>query len=175
MDRQHHDTLRTECTRLWNEVFGDSNEFISAFMDNHYAESNMLYIESCDRLLSMLHLIPFELCETRVAYIYAVATDCNARGKGYATQLINKAIQKAKNEGYKAVITLPADSRLTEFYARFGFRGRFATVFDSPDKFDFGTGKKDDDFTMILPLDNDFPTPTENDKIILKKTGLSLF
>ena len=169
MNKDHRDILRTECTRLWKEIFGDSDEFISAFMNNHYTENNMLYVENHSRLLSMLHFIPFDLCGTRIAYIYAVATDHDARGKGYATRLINKAIEKAKNEGYKAVITLPADSRLTEFYARFGFRGRFATEFDTPDSFDFGTGNKNDDFTMILPLGNDFPTPTENNKIILKK------
>ena len=169
MEKLKGDILKNECTRLWKTVFGDSNEFIASFIESHYNEENMLYIEQHGKLLSMLHLIPFHLNGMCVAYIYAVATDSNTRGKGYATTLMQQAIEKAEKDGCKAVITLPADKGLVGFYSRFGFKGLYSVTFDTPDNFDFGTGNADNDFVTILPLDNSFAVPTEKDKIILKK------
>lgn len=146
--------LIEEYTRLWKEAFGDSEEFISAFMERYCNKECALHIEGNGKVLSMLHLIPFTLNGYRVAYIYAVATDSCARGKGHASRLIEQAIEKAKENGYKAIITLPADNGLTEFYSRFGFKGRFAVRFKTPDNFDFGTGDTKKDFACILLLDN---------------------
>lgn len=169
MNTPKSDILKAECIRLWKTAFSDSDDFIASFIESHYKEENMLYIEQNGKLLSMLHLIPFHLNGMCVAYIYAVATDSNARGKGYATTLMQQAIEKAEKDGYKAVITLPADKGLVGFYSRFGFKGLYSVTFDTPDNFDFGTGNADNDFVTILPLDNSFAVPTEKDKIILKK------
>lgn len=147
---------KEECTRLWKEVFGDSDEFISSFMEHFYTEENMLYITENEKISSMLHIIPFEQNGAKVAYMYAVATDYHARGKGYAKKLIRQAIEKAKKEGYKAIFTLPADEGLSEFYSQFGFKGKYPVEFKTQHDFDFGTGKKEKDLAMILPLDSNY-------------------
>ena len=145
-------SIEEQCTALWKEVFGDEEEFILSFMQNYYEKSNMLYIEENGRLLSMLHLIPFELEGREVGYIYAVATATDARGRGLASQLIEEAIEKARKKGFAAVITLPAEETLHEFYSRFGFKGKYKTLFHTPDNFDFGTGDKEKDFVTVLEL-----------------------
>ena len=147
-------TKKEECARLWKEVFGDSDEFISSFMEYFYVEDNMLYITENGKISSMLHIIPFEHNGSKVAYMYAVATECHARGKGYAKKLIRQAIEKAKSEGYKAIFTLPADAGLSEFYSQFGFKGKCPVEFETLHDFDFGTGEKEKDLAMILPLDS---------------------
>lgn len=157
----------TECARLWKEVFGDSDEFILSFINDFYNADNMLCIEQQDKIVSMLHIIPFELDDSKVAYIYAVATAANERGKGHAGELIKQAIEKAKKEGYKAVFTLPADEGLTVFYSQFGFKGKFAVTFEARNNFDFGTGCCDKDFVMVLPLENGFRISAEK-KITLR-------
>ena len=162
-------SLETECKRLWKETFGDSDEFISSFMEHHFRKENMLYIEECGRVLSMLHIIPFELCGRRVAYMYAVATESNARGKGLATRLIEQAIKKVKSSGYSALITLPADDGLRKFYTRFGFKGAFPVKFITPDDFDFGTGDPEKEIVAILPFDKEILPLLEGGTIILKK------
>lgn len=149
-------TKTNECRRLWKEVFGDSNEFISSFINGFYSEENMLCIELDSRVVSMLHVVPFELDGKKVAYIYAVATDADARGQGLATKLIRQAIEKTKAEGYKAVFTLPADEGLREFYSRFGFKGLYAVRFETKEEFDFGTGDSEKDYVMMLSLENGF-------------------
>ena len=147
------DNKAKECARLWKEVFGDSDEFISSFINDFYTADNMLCIEQDGKVVSMLHIVPFELNGSKVAYMYAVATTANERGKGHAKQLIRQAIEKAKSEGYKAIFTLPADDGLTSFYSQFGFKGRYAVTFETKNGFDFGTGNSDKDFVMALPLE----------------------
>ena len=144
---------KEECRRLWKEVFGDSDEFIASFINLFYNEENMLCIEQDGKLLSMLHIIPFELNGSKVAYIYAVATDADARGKGYAGKLIRHAIEKAQSKGYKAIFTLPADDMLRDFYSKFGFKGRYAIKFETKECFDFGTGEEEKDIAMAIVLD----------------------
>lgn len=151
-------TLKEECARLWKEVFGDSDEFISSFMEHFYTRDNMLYIAEKGRMSSMLHIVPFEQNGLKVAYMYAVATDYHARGKGYAKRLIRQAIEKAEKDGYKAIFTLPADEGLSEFYSQFGFKGKYPVEFKTLHDFDFGTGEKEKDLAMILSLDNNYIT-----------------
>ena len=145
-------SIEEQCTALWKEVFGDEEEFIRSFMQNHHDSDNMLYIEENGRLLSMLHLIPFELEGREVGYIYAVATATDARGRGLASQLIEEAIEKARKKGFAAVITLPAEETLHEFYGRFGFKGKYKATFKAADGFDFGTGDSGKDFVTVLEL-----------------------
>ena len=147
-----------ECTRLWKEVFGDSDEFISSFMEHFYTEENMLYITENGKISSMLHIIPFEHNGVKVAYMYAVATDYHSRGKGYAKKLIRQAIEKAERDGYKAIFTLPANEGLFGFYSQFGFKGKYPVEFETPYDFDFGTGETEKDLAMILTLDNNYIT-----------------
>ena len=147
---------KEECRLLWKEVFGDSDEFITSFIDIFYNEENMLCIEQDGKILSMLHIIPFELNGSKVAYIYAVATDADARGQGYASKLIRQAIDKMQAEGYKAILTLPADDMLRSFYFKFGFEGRYAVKFETEEGFDFGTGDCEKDYVMMLALEKGF-------------------
>ena len=168
METAHDKWLQKECSRLWKEAFGDSDDFIGSFMELHYREEGMLYIEENGKLLSMLHIIPFEACGMRVAYIYAVATAIQARGKGYAARLIHEAITKTAAEGFQAVVILPASESLMEYYSRFGFHDRHHVVFDTPDGFDFGTGESSNDFVTILPTGNASLPFLENEEIILR-------
>jgi predicted acetyltransferase len=157
---------KEECRRLWKEVFGDSDEFIASFINLFYNEENMLCIEQDGKMLSMLHIIPFELNGSKVAYIYAVATDADARGQGYATKLIKQAIEKAQVEGYKAIFTLPADDMLRSFYSQFGFKGIYTIKFETKEHFDFGTGEEEKDIAMAIILDNRLILP---EVIVLKE------
>lgn len=162
------DNKASECARLWKEVFGDSDEFISSFINDFYNADNMLSIEQDGKIQSMLHVVPFDYNGSKVAYIYAVATTASERGKGHAGLLIRRAIEKAKNEGYKAVFTLPANDGLVSFYSQFGFKGRYAVMFETKNNFDFGTGYSEKDHVMMLGLEIGFALPTES-KITLRK------
>ncbi len=149
----------SDCFDLWYEVFRDSREDIDDFIINHYSQSQALYIREQERIVAMLHLVEFSCEHGRCGYIYAVATQGLSRGRGFATELINRAIAQAKESGYSFIATIPASQSLRGWYGEFGFEGSVATTFSSPTPYDFGTGVSEGDNTMIMRLcEMDLPT-----------------
>ncbi len=150
------------CKELWQRVFHDDDEFIDEFIQNHYSLHQMLCVEDhvAKRYLSMLHIIPFEAEAGRIAYIYGVATDEDARNRGLATKLMQQAMEQIAADGsYQAALLIPSEEWLREYYARFGFSGSIPTTFDAYNNFDFGSGDTQLDIAMICPVSSDFETP----------------
>lgn len=168
-----NEILKKEIARLWAEAFGEEKEVTDLFLEHFYNRDRMLYTECNDRLLSMLHIVPFMLQEQKIGYIYAVATDIAERGKGLATLLMHKAVESAREMGLDALVLIPADDGLRAFYSHFGFVGDAKVAFDAPHGFDFGTGDSDDDRLCWLPLKDDFKVtpPCDDTAILLTYTG----
>ena len=107
--------------RLWLEAFEeDTPEDADLFLKTHYSPERMLSIEDPEQpgeLASMLHIVPFG----ETAYIYAVATAKNRRGRGYATRLIKEALEKSKQEGYLYAALIPSNNTNREWYRNMGF------------------------------------------------------
>lgn len=172
MDRFSEKESRiNNCRILWQDIFGDSNEYIEHFIDRYYCNSNMLSIESNGNLLSMLHIIPFSYHHFKVGYIFAVATHPEARCRGYATRLINEAIAVAKERGYDALSLIPASAALYDYYTRFGFSGKYKVTFLLPDDFSFNSDTPQEDCIALLPLSERFTTPADDSTIELKWEG----
>ena len=159
---------RTEKVKqLWQEAFGDSEEFIDTFLHRFHTPERMYTLWNGDQLLSMLHLLPFRMNGTEVGYIYGVATSPTERGKGHATHLLREAIEQARNKRLGALVTIPADESLRRYYAKFGFTGRHPAFFKGTGDFDLGTGESCKDIMAILPLNNT-PPLANNDTITLE-------
>ncbi len=144
MDRTMH-----EVCRLWMEVFGDSEEFIDAFMATAYDSRNLFAHWERDRMVSMAHLLPFRTSEgRRIDYLYGVATDPEWRGRGFASELILCALRRAESEA-NAVVLIPSGEDVKPFYRSLGFvDAEIPLRFE--DEFDFGTGDEERDRAMIL-------------------------
>ncbi len=146
----HHEA---QCKMLWREVFGDEDSFIDHFLQRHFSYQRMLYVADPDnRYVSMLHIIPMECDAGRVAYIYAVATHPKCRALGYASMLMEAAMKRIKNEGYKAALLIPSEEWLVEYYAKFGFHKGAHVTFEISDGFDFGSGDPANDNSLICNL-----------------------
>lgn len=148
----HHD--EKECKKLWREVFGDEEQFIDEFLVNHYSQHMMLRVTDPDnRYLSMVHIVPFESTIGRIAYIYGVATHPECRGRGYATKLMNAAMELIKDRGFIGAALIPSEEWLLSYYQRFGFNGAIPTRFNSYNSFDFGSGRSEDDLAMVYKIE----------------------
>ncbi len=146
----HHEA---QCKKLWREVFGDEDSFIDHFIQKHFSHENMLYISDPDnQYVAMLHIVPMESEAGKIAYIYGVATHPTCQGRGYATMLMNSAMDKIKREGYVASILIPSQEWLIDFYARFGFTKGAHISFSTLDNFDFGSGDPTKDNSLICAL-----------------------
>ncbi|MFR9558873.1 MAG: GNAT family N-acetyltransferase [Rikenellaceae bacterium] len=159
----HHEA---ECKRLWRTVFGDEDSFIDHFLQKHFSHPNMLYITDPDnRYVAMLHIIPMESAQGRVAYIYGVATHPKCQKRGYATMLMEAAMKKIESDDYVAAALIPSEEWLMDYYARFGFYPACNIIFSTPDNFDFGTGDSSKDNALICPLSE----VTFNGELLLRR------
>lgn len=124
---------------LWREAFGDSDEYIDAFFECFAVDDVLHTLSLGNRVVSALYALPVILkvgdAVVRSAYLYAVATRREYRGMGCMAELMRCTHDKLQQEGYDAVLLLPADEALAGYYARFGYRfcaGRKENIFSAP-------------------------------------------
>ncbi len=116
--------LKQDAVKLWNEAFGDSEEYISFFHSAHDS-CFCLMLTDGDELTNALYLIDGELCGQKGYYLFAAATFKKFRGRGYMAALLEKAERFAKNNGKSFIALVPAEGTLFDYYSRFGYKTAF--------------------------------------------------
>lgn len=106
---------------LWKTVFGDTDAFLDAFFSIAYSPDRCRYLTEGDAVVSALYWFDCEYEGGKLAYIYAVATDPNHRGKGLASRLMADTHAHLKALGYAGAVLKPAKG-LFPFYARLGYQ-----------------------------------------------------
>lgn len=106
--------------QLWKTVFGDTDAFLDAFFSIAYSPDRCRYLTEGDAVVSALYWFDCEYEGGKLAYIYAVATDPNHRGKGLASRLMTQTHAHLKELGYAGAVLKPAKG-LFPFYERLGY------------------------------------------------------
>jgi len=111
---------------LWTTAFGDGDEFLNLFFSTLYRPEEMLVGRERGRVVTMLALLPMTLVDERggrqrTPYIYALASDPEERGKGWARGLLRFAGETAARRGAAGLCTVPAQASLHRFFASAGF------------------------------------------------------
>lgn len=117
-----------EIINLWQQSFGDKEEYIRFYMERRFTDETMLVVRRDGRLVSMAGFLPVKLnlavldCEREAEkfdayYVYAVATHPDCRKMGYASAIIEHAFKKWK----KPLILQPASESLEKYYGDLGF------------------------------------------------------
>ena len=122
--------MTAECAalkRLWMQAFSDPEEVPEAFFSTAFSPARYNTVRINGVPVSALYWLDCSLQDSRFAYIYAVATDCAFRGKGYAGRLMEDTHRLLKQAGYAGAILVPGEPWLFEFYQKFGYRV-FSTV-----------------------------------------------
>jgi len=115
---------------LWELAFGDGGDYVDNFFHNYYAPERVLVLEEEGEVQSMTAWFGSTLRlphggTDRCAYLYAVATHPDCRGKGYAGALLRYCGQHLKGLGYQGLTTVPARAELHMFFAQNGFQEYF--------------------------------------------------
>ena len=106
--------------RLWKTVFGDPDTFIDTFFEIAYTPERCRYIAENGEAISALYWFDCSYEGGKLAYIYAVATHPDHRGKGLASRLLTESHEHLKALGYAGCVLKPAKG-LFPFYERLGY------------------------------------------------------
>lgn len=106
--------------QLWKIVFGDPDSFIDAFFDVAFSPDRCRCLEENGNVISALYWFDCSYEGGKLAYIYAVATHPDHRGKGLASRLLEDTHTHLKETGYAGAVLKPA-SGLFPFYERLGY------------------------------------------------------
>jgi len=105
---------------LWRNVFGDPEEFIDAFFRIAFSPDRCRYLTLDGQVVSALYWFDCRYEGGKLAYIYAVATHPEHRGKGLASRLLTETHAHLKAQGYAGSVLKPAKG-LFPFYERLGY------------------------------------------------------
>lgn len=114
---------------LWTQVFDDGPALQRAF----YALTRLpgpLVLTEDGQVQAMLALPEVTLTfpdgwRVKGGYVYALATRPEARGWGYAGQLLSYACEVLRNRRADCILTVPAQPSLFSFFAKNGFAPAF--------------------------------------------------
>ena len=106
--------------QLWKIVFGDPDSFIDAFFHVAFSPDRCRCIEEAGKPISALYWFDCSYEGGKLAYIYAVATHPEHRGKGLASRLLEDTHAHLKELGYAGAVLKPA-AGLFPFYGRLGY------------------------------------------------------
>jgi len=115
--RQPHSDEVPKLRRLWQLVFGDTDLFLDNFFACAYSPRRCLCATQGDALAGMLYWLP---CGS-FAYIYAVATHPDHRGKGICRALMDAAHAEILRQGYDGALLYPQEEGLREMYRKMGY------------------------------------------------------
>ena len=111
---------------LWKLAFGDSDEYIDHFYSAYYRPERVVVLEEDGAVRAMTAWFDTTFVlpgrgEYRAAYLYAVATHPDCRGRGLAGKLLAGADDYFRSLGIPAVTTVPAEPSLHNFFGANGF------------------------------------------------------
>lgn len=113
-------TVKALC-RLWQEAFGDPEDFIDLFFTAGYSPERCHFLTEDGVPVSALYWFDCTVNSRRFAYIYGVATLKSHRGKGLAGKLLQQAREILRSRDYAGAVLVPHGPSLFDFYRRSGF------------------------------------------------------
>lgn len=107
---------------LWKEAFGDSDAFLDSFFGAAFSPERCRCAEENDKLLGALYWFDVQVCRQKYAYLYAIATAKDSRGKGVCHALMAATHGYLKEQGYSGCILVPQSQALFRFYGAMGYQ-----------------------------------------------------
>ena len=105
---------------IWQSAFQEPMDAIDKFFSTAFSPERCLFLTENEVPVSALYWFDCEYDGGKLAYIYAVATHPDHRGKGLASRLLNQAHVHLKDLGYAGCVLKPA-AGLFPFYERLGY------------------------------------------------------
>jgi predicted N-acetyltransferase YhbS len=112
---------RQELNRLWAKVFGDDKAVSDRLLDDFAGWNNIYVACDNDRLIAQLLAVPCSVGKHKGAYLYALATAPEYRGRGVMSGLMEFTQKQVSADGVMFFVLIPASASLFKYYSRLGF------------------------------------------------------
>lgn len=106
---------------LWKEAFGDSDAYLDQFFSAVFSPRRCRVMAEDGEILSVLYLLECSCEGLSMAYIYAVATRQDCRGRGLCNTLMARTQEDLQVQGIAGTILVPGTRELVRFYAKMGY------------------------------------------------------
>ena len=118
-----------ELRQLWMDCFGDTKDYVNQYME-HAFEPERVFVLRGEEIASMLISFPVSHIgedgdERSGAYLYAVCTKAEQRGRGLCRRLIEQTERALAEKGDTFTCLRAADEQLSAMYARLGYAATF--------------------------------------------------
>lgn len=107
--------------KLWQEAFGDTQEYLDGFFRLAFTPENCLCITGDTGVYAALYWLDMTCRGRKIAYLYAVATAKSHRGQGLCRSLMAHAQELLARRGYAAALLVPENQGLTRMYGSMGY------------------------------------------------------
>lgn len=107
---------------LWQEAFGDTEEFVDGFFYTGFSPSRCRCITISRKVVAALYWLDVRYENQRFAYIYAVAVAKSRQGKGLGRALMEDTHAHLALRGYDGALLVPQSPELRELYEKLGYR-----------------------------------------------------
>lgn len=108
--------------RLWSLAFGDTAAFLDLFFDAAYTPDRCRCVTAGEQVAAALYWFDTECDGQKYAYLYAVATHPEFRGRGLCRKLMADTHAVLAEQGYAGVLLVPQEEGLRKMYAGMGYR-----------------------------------------------------
>ena len=106
---------------LWQQAFGDTAAFIDNFFATGFAPDRCRCLTLDGDVAAALYWFDAEKDGEKFAYLYAVATEENHRGKGLCRRLMEDTHRHLAKNGYAGAVLVPAEEGLWGYYGKMGY------------------------------------------------------
>ena len=114
--------MESKLRYLWKLVFGDTDAFLDGFFSTAYSPERCRYLTDGETVTSVLYWLDCELAGEKYAYLYAVATHPDHRGKGLCRSLMAQTHVHLRAQGYAGAVLVPQEESLRTFYGKTGYK-----------------------------------------------------
>ena len=111
-----------QLTQLWQEAFGDTEEFIDGFFCTAFSPARCRCMVINKKVAAAVYWMDVRLGKQRFAYLYAVAVDKKRRSKGLGKMILQDVQAQLSLRGYDGVLLVPGSESLRGYYEKLGYR-----------------------------------------------------
>ena len=117
-----HPAENTELLALWKDVFGDHGGFWELFLETGFSPDRCRCVMEDGHIAAALCWLDFSCRGQKLAYLYAVMTRPDCRGRGLCRALMADTHGLLSQRGYAGAVLVPAEESLRQMYEKLGYR-----------------------------------------------------